>query len=205
MPIRRSFSLRVSAHPVQLLVLLGGGVLCGAPLLAACECLSAMATPADWAPCATGASPCWAFVALPPFVYVGPAPSAAAVAARRRLFPCALAGEYGFGGDGFVLLSVLGDGVGVDTPHWCVYAGSPEECTFDGLVAYVNASGTRDAHPAFGAALGLLASLLSTPERADMGVWLQTLYRVGGRGGGTRWQGGRRVLIRGGGGGVGVT
>lgn len=79
-----------------LLLLASGAVLGGAPLPVARGCLSTMATPAAWAPCRVGASPCWSFI------------------------PCALAGEYGLGGDGFVLLSVLGDGVGVTAPHWCL-------------------------------------------------------------------------------------
>eukprot|EP00170_Pyropia_yezoensis_P006860 contig_27956_g6882 len=136
-----------------------------------------MASRADWAPCLTGDSPCWAFIAERPFVTVAPAATAAAAAARRRLFPCATAAQHGFGGDSFELLTVLGDGPSAAAPHWCVYAGDAAECTFDELLAYVDASATNGTHPAFGAALGFLGALLSTPERAGMGFWLETIYR----------------------------
>lgn len=169
-----------------LLLLLGGAVLGGAPRPARSECLADMASRADWAPCLTGDSPCWAFIAERPFVTVAPAATAAAAAARRRLFPCATAAQHGFGGDSFELLTVLGDGPSAAAPHWCVYAGDAAECTFDELLAYVDASATNGTHPAFGAAIGFLGALLSTPERAGMGFWLEPIQRVSSRGGGRR-------------------
>lgn len=63
--VRRSSSAGVQAHPVLLLLLGGGAVLGGAPLPFACGCLSTMATPAYWAPCRPGASPCWEFIPCP--------------------------------------------------------------------------------------------------------------------------------------------
>lgn len=180
MRARRSSLLGVP-HPVPLpllLLLLGGAVLGGAPRPARSECLADMASRADWAPCLTGDSPCWAFIAERPFVTVAPAATAAAAAARRRLFPCATAAQHGFGGDSFELLTVLGDGPSAAAPHWCVYAGDAAECTFDELLTYVDASATNGTHPAFGAALGFLGALLSTPERAGMGFWLEPIQRV---------------------------
>lgn len=178
-----------------LLLLLGGAVLSGAARPARSECLADMATRAHWAPCLTGDSPCWAFIAERPFVTVAPAATAAAAAARRRLFPCATAVQHGFGGDSFDLLTVLGDGPSAAAPHWCVYAGDAAECTFDELLAYVDASSTNGAHPAFGAALGFLGALLSTPERAGVGFWLEPIQRVS-----SRWCGGGDGEDQGGGG-----
>lgn len=184
MLVRRSFSLWPPRRAL-LLALLGAATVGGAPHPARCDCLAAMATAADWAPCRSGAAPCWAFISEHPLVTVLPAPSAAAAAARRRLFPCTAAGRHGVVGDIFALLPVLGDGHSA-APRACVYAGDADECTFDELLEYVDASGTTDGHPAFGAALGFLGVLLSTSERGGLGFWLETIYRVGDEGG--RWE-----------------
>lgn len=187
------FALWPPRPPLLLLLLLGGAA--AAPLPARGDCLAAMAAAADWAPCRTGGAPCWAFLSEQPLVTILPAPSAAAAATRRRLFPCSAAGRLGVVGDIFALLPVLGDdgtsaasaAAATAQTHWCMYADNATECTFDELLSYIDAAGTADGHPAFGAALGFLGVLLSTPERAGQGFWLETMYRVGPIGEGWGW------------------
>lgn len=147
------------------------------------ECLATMTSKELWEPCMKGKSPCWTFIDERPFVAVRTAANDTD-AARRRLFPCSEAWLHGIGGDHIALLPVLGDGTptadgSAPERHMCVYAGDADECTFDELVQYIHDSGTDINHPAFGAALGSLDAMLNTPERADMGMPLEPIYRVG--------------------------
>lgn len=135
--------------------------------------------------CRTGETVCWLYLSEKPFIVVDPPANASVDAARRRPHRCADHDAYGVSGSSFAILAVvsLTDPMtsGAKPDHMCVFAGTPDECSFNQAVAFIDASGTNTSHRAYGLVLGIHGALLFTPERASVGRWLESIFRVRGR------------------------
>lgn len=155
----------------------------GRPSPASGDCVSALRYPNEPAfdVCRTGETVCWLYLSEKPFIAVDPLVNASVDAARRRPHRCADHSAYGVAGSSFSILKVvsLADRMTAapEPDHMCVFAGKPDECSFNQVVEFIDASGTDTSHRAYGLVLGVHGALLFTPERASVGRWLEPIFR----------------------------
>eukprot|EP00170_Pyropia_yezoensis_P000403 contig_2211_g404 len=144
-----------------------------APAMA--HCLARLDThPAEFDVCKRGGTHCFLFLAEPPMVFVDGATGAAtptdgdAPPGIRSPFPCAEAARlHGVAGASFDLHGA--HGLWPSNTDLCVYAGSPEECTFTAMVAYL-LNVKIPSHPAFGMALGTAGMLVQVEKRLPQAI-----------------------------------
>lgn len=149
---------------------------------ATAHCLARLDThPAEFDDCKSGTF-CFLFLAEPPMVHVegvvGAAPPTSAddPPGIRTPFPCANAGkQFGLSGASFDLHGATG--LWPSNSDLCVYAGSPEECTFTAMVAYLP-NVKKPGHPAYGMALGTAGMLVQVDKRLDWAVPSIPIYEV---------------------------
>lgn len=125
---------------------------------------------------------CWLYLSEKPFIAVDPLVNASVATARRRPHRCVDHNAYGVAGSSFDILelvSLTDPKTGAPKPdHMCVFAGTPEECSFNQAVEFIDDAGTNMSHRAYGLVLGVHGALLVTPERASVGRWLEPIFRV---------------------------
>eukprot|EP00170_Pyropia_yezoensis_P005528 contig_22460_g5543 len=173
-PARRRFMLLLVAAVASAV---------GRPSPASGDCVSALRYPNEPAfdVCRTGETVCWLYLSEKPFIAVDPLVNASVDAARRRPHRCADHSAYGVAGSSFSILKVvsLTDRMTAapEPDHMCVFAGKPDECSFNQVVEFIDASGTDTSHRAYGLVLGVHGALLFTPERASVGRWLEPIFR----------------------------
>lgn len=152
-----------------------------APAMA--HCLARLDThPAEFDVCKRGGTHCFLFLAEPPMVFVDGATGAAtptdgdAPPGIRSPFPCAEAARlHGVAGASFDLHGA--HGLWPSNTDLCVYAGSPEECTFTAMVAYL-LNVKIPSHPAFGMALGTAGMLVQVEKRLPQAIPSIPIYEV---------------------------
>lgn len=94
----------------------------------------------------------------------------------RSPFPCAEAARlHGVAGASFDLHGA--HGLWPSNTDLCVYAGSPEECTFTAMVAYL-LNVKIPSHPAFGMALGTAGMLVQVEKRLPQAIPSIPIYEV---------------------------
>lgn len=148
------------------------------------KCLARLDThPAEFDACQRGTL-CFLFLSEPPMVMVDgvegaaapPATAAAAPPGIRSPFRCAEAGsKFGLTGASFDLHGP--GGLWPSNTDLCVYAGSPEECTFAAMVAYLP-NVKKPGHPAYGMALGTAGMLVQVVDRLKLAVPSIPIYEV---------------------------
>lgn len=150
------------------------------------KCLARLDThPAEFDVCKRGTY-CFLFLAEPPMVIVDGVDGAAAPPTDvdappgiRSPFPCADAGsKFGLTGASFDLHGSRG--LWPSNTDLCVYAGSPSECTFSAMVAYLP-NVKKPGHPAYGMALGTAGMLVQVVDRLPLAVPSIPIYEVRAR------------------------
>lgn len=127
-PARRRFMLLLVAAVASAV---------GRPSPASGDCVSALRYPNEPAfdVCRTGETVCWLYLSEKPFIAVDPLVNASVDAARRRPHRCADHSAYGVAGSSFSILKVvsLTDRMTAapEPDHMCVFAGKPDECSFN--------------------------------------------------------------------------
>lgn len=168
--------------PLRLCLSLAAVALTSLSAGAAAKCLARLDThPTEFDVCKRGTH-CFLFLAEPPMVlvegFVGAAAPASADAhpSIRTPFRCADAGMlYGLSGASFDLHGA--GGLWPSNSDLCVYAGSPEECTFTAMVAYLP-NVKKPGHPAYGMALGTAGMLVQVDKRLDLAVPSIPIFEV---------------------------
>eukprot|EP00168_Porphyra_purpurea_P012746 TRINITY_DN3410_c0_g1_i9.p1 TRINITY_DN3410_c0_g1~~TRINITY_DN3410_c0_g1_i9.p1 ORF type:complete len:432 (+),score=59.03 TRINITY_DN3410_c0_g1_i9:468-1763(+) len=109
---------------------------------------------------------CFLFLEEDPFVFIGNISNDPADPHNPRTpFPCTEFAERGIRGFSFTLHEKLWP----SSSDLCVYAGDIDECTFNGLVDYLNDTRTP-GHPGHGMALGVSGALVFSPARRRLGL-----------------------------------
>lgn len=149
------------------------------------NCLRRLVThPAEFARCRTDTI-CFLFIEEDPFIVIGKLDNHTTSPLNPRIpFPCTAFAERDLSGFAFKLHEKLWP----TGPDLCVYAGDIDECTFSGMVNYINDSRTF-GHPGYGHALGVTGALVFSPDRRRLGISSDsiledTLLMVGRRGSG---------------------
>lgn len=178
--------LRTPPSVLLLFLVLSAVAVARLPAPASAKCLARLDThPAEFDACKRGTH-CFLFLAEPPMVIVDGVDGAAAPPAGadappgiRSPFPCADAGtKFGLTGASFDLHGSRG--LWPSNTDLCVYAGSPAECTFSAMVAYLP-NVKKAGHPAYGMALGAAGMLVQVVDRLELAVPSIPIYEVRAR------------------------
>jgi len=109
---------------------------------------------------------CFLFIEEDPFIFIGNISNDPVDPLNPRTpFPCTEFAERGLSGFSFSLYKKLWP----SSPDLCVYAGDIDDCTFNGMIEYMNETRTP-GHPGYGMALGVTGALVFSPLRRRLGI-----------------------------------
>jgi len=121
--------------------------------------------PAEFARCGIDTT-CFLFIEEDPFIFIGNISNDPVDPLNPRTpFPCTEFAERGLSGFSFTLYKKLWP----SSSDLCVYAGDINDCTFNGMIDYLNDT-RAPGHPGYGMALGVTGALVFSPVRRRLGI-----------------------------------